>query len=75
VGNNSTPFINSLTKWSSLDGWYSSACLYVCEEQPALWMVGILLHACTCVKSNLVVAFLNSLIYLLCTSTTDLHGS
>jgi hypothetical protein len=52
-----------------------SLLLLIAWPNGALWMVGILLHACTCVKSNLVAAFLNSVIYLLCTSTTDLHGS
>jgi hypothetical protein len=50
--------------------------LLIAWPNGTLWMVGILLHACTCVNSNLVAdCFPNSRIYLLCTSTTDLHGS
>jgi hypothetical protein len=35
-----------------------SLLLLIAWPNGALWMVGILLHACTCVKSNLVAAFL-----------------
>jgi hypothetical protein len=45
--------INENMKWEII-----AFLLLIAWPNGALWMVGILLHACTCVKSNLVAAFL-----------------
>ena len=57
--------INGNTQWEVV-----ALILLIAWPNGTLWMVDILLHACTCVDSNLVAdCLLNSQIYLLCTST------